>query len=72
MCALTEVQVRETLRLAVAESGIADWSARHAVSRTYVQDVLAGRRAPGRSILAGLGLTKRTVFQRVGDATHDM
>ena len=72
MSALTETQVRETLRRAVADSSVADWSARNSVSRTYVQDVLAGRRAPGRSIVAGLGLTKRTVFHHIGDATHDM
>ena len=47
-------------------AGVANWSARHQVSRTYVQDVLAGRRAPGRSILTALGLTKTTVFQRIG------
>jgi DNA-binding transcriptional regulator YdaS (Cro superfamily) len=35
------------------------------ISPQYLSDVLLGRRAPGKKILAALGLQRRMVYERV-------
>ena len=41
------------------------WAEANNLSPSYVSDVLKGRRAPGQSILAALGLTKAVEYKRI-------
>ena len=42
--------------------GGAEWAEKHGVSPQYVNDVVHGRRLPGKKITAALGLEKRTIW----------
>lgn len=55
--------VRDFLRTECAEAGGQKvWADRNGVSSSYVCDVLQGRREPGDSICAGLGLRRHVVY----------
>lgn len=56
---LTAEAVRAQLVAACAEAGSQRaWAARAGVSQAYLSSVLSGRREPGESILAALGLVR--------------
>lgn len=62
--AITEDEVRERLRAeAQALGGQKQLAAQLGASEQYVSDVLAGRRKPGKRILAGLNLRRREVYE---------
>lgn len=42
----------------------AAWAKEHAISPAYVNDVLHGRREPGDTILAALGMSKIVTYRR--------
>jgi hypothetical protein len=54
---MTRAQVLTALRDAIGNTPQSTWARAHGISAAYVNDVLAGRRAPGRKVLAALGLT---------------
>jgi hypothetical protein len=57
---MTDDDVIERLREACQQAGSQRmWADKHNISGAYVNDVLRGRRGPGDSILAALGLTRR-------------
>ena len=33
------------------------------ISQAYLSDILAGKREPGPAVLAGLGVTRRVIYQ---------
>ena len=58
---MTEAQVRKALKRACEAAGSQREFARQAgVSAVYVGDVLAGKRAPGKAILAFLRIAKES------------
>jgi len=59
---MTEEQVRALLK-ASTEAGQTKWAEAHGVSRSYVNHVLAGRRAPKEAILRALGIRERIVYE---------
>ena len=63
---MTEDEVREMLRAAVAQAGSQGaWAKAAGISQAYAHDVLNRRRAPGASILAALGLERVVTYRRV-------
>lgn len=57
----------EDLRLKLAEActtagGQAKWAEATGLSRTYVNDVLNSKRAPGHAIARALGYRKKTIW----------
>lgn len=60
---MTDAQVRSELRRQVAALGTQTALARRmGCSLPYLNDVLAGKRAPGPKILRALGLKKTTAY----------
>lgn len=58
---MTVEEVRERLRAHIDKAGGHTAFAReHGVSTVYLQDAVAGRRAPGPAILQAIGLEKET------------
>ncbi|MCJ2040826.1 hypothetical protein MKK55_18000 [Methylobacterium sp. J-059] len=57
-----EAVVRLLLAECMASGTRAKWASANGVSPQYVTDVLKGRRAPGDSILRGLGLARDVVY----------
>ena len=63
MIGLSEEFVRGFLREECAKAGgQAAWAELHGVSAAYVNDVLHGRRDPGDSICAPLGLRRQVAY----------
>ena len=63
---MTAEDVRKALRAQCDAAGtMSKWSDAHGVSIAYTCDVLAGRRDPGKAILAALGLRKTVKYERV-------
>jgi hypothetical protein len=59
MAPMNLYELRMLLRRRCDEAGSERaWALKHGVSPVYVGDVLAGRRAPGKAILATLGLVR--------------
>lgn len=55
-------EVRDALREAVAQAGsLRTWSRRHAVSETFVNDIIAGRKKPSVPVLAALKINRAYV-----------
>jgi hypothetical protein len=68
MHAVTESRVIQELARACREAGSQKaFAVRHALSTSYVTDVLLGRRRPGQKILAVLGYTREVRYMRAGD-----
>jgi len=60
----TQNQVLAQLRAEVDAAGSQTaFAAANSISITYVSEVLAGRRDPGRKILAALGLTRVVLYR---------
>ena len=58
--------VRTLLRAETAKAGSqALWAEQNGIAPGYVGDVLSGRREPGKTILAPLGLEKVISYQRI-------
>lgn len=63
---MTEDDVLKLLQRACDNAGSqALWAKSAGVSQQYVNDVLAKRRAPGKSILSALNLGKSLVYARL-------
>lgn len=63
MIGLSEEFVRDFLREECEKAGgQAKWAERNGVSAAYVSDVLHGRRDPGDSICAPLGLRRQVTY----------
>lgn len=45
------------------------WAATNDVTAAYVNDVLLGRRDPGKAILRGLGLVRVVIYRDAGFGT---
>lgn len=61
---LDREQVIEMLKIAVSkERTQAAWADKHDLSRSYVNDVLLGKREPGPAILEPLGLRRKVVYE---------
>ena len=54
--------VKNMLRIATGHNRAA-WARSRGVSPQYVNDILAGRRPPGDSVLEALGVERVTVYQ---------
>lgn len=48
-----------------AEGSQQAWAKLHGISAPYVNDVINGRRGPGKSILSALGLAKDIDYKRI-------
>jgi hypothetical protein len=60
-------QVLDRLRAAVEQSGSqAAFARAHELRRTYLSDVLCGRRQPGPTILDALKLTREVTYRERG------
>lgn len=61
---LSAATVRTRLAEACREAGSQrQWAARAGVSQAYLSSVLSGRREPGESILAALGLVRVVAYR---------
>jgi hypothetical protein len=61
---MTAEKVRNKLASAISEAGSAvNWARHYGVSPAYVSDVLKGHKAPGKKILAALGLVRVIEYQ---------
>ncbi len=61
-----EAEVLRLLRAACKEWGAQkNWAEGHDISPQYVNDVLNGRREPGRLILSALGVERIVTYRRV-------
>lgn len=61
---MTEDDVRALLLRETERAGSQRaWAARHGVSAPYVHDVIRGKRAPGRKMLAILGLRRIATYE---------
>ena len=62
---LTADHVRETLVAACQMAGSQTaWAGLHSLSPAYVSDVIHGRREPGASVLAALGIEKIVRYRK--------
>jgi len=62
---MTAEDVRNLIRQECAAAGSARaWAVKIGISGAYVSDVLAGKREPGDSILAPLGLERIVTYQK--------
>jgi hypothetical protein len=59
---MTMDDVRNMLRIVVGHNRAA-WARSRGVSPQYVNDILAGRRPPGDSVLEALGVERVTTYQ---------
>lgn len=61
----TKEEVLDTLRTAVRSAGTQQkFADAKRLSRTYVADVLLGRREPSEAILSALGYRRRVVYEK--------
>lgn len=61
---ITSHQFRQALRRACAAAGGQKaWATLHHISDTYVSDVLRGRREPGPSTYAALGMQRVVLYE---------
>jgi hypothetical protein len=64
---MNKEQVLDRLRAAVEQSGSqAAFARAHELRRTYLSDVLCGRRQPGPTILEALRLTREVTYRERG------
>jgi hypothetical protein len=58
-------QVRNLLRAACNKAGAQrTWAKKAGLSTAYVSDVLAGKRMPGRKVLAALGIKATLTYHK--------
>jgi hypothetical protein len=63
---MIDTQLISLLESAIKKIGSqAEWADMHGISRSYVNDVVHGRRTGGKKILDALGVNKVTVLRRV-------
>lgn len=68
----TKEDVRTALRAECWSAGSqAVWAKRHGFSRSYITDILKGRRDVTEKLAAALGLTRRVVFEKKGATDAD-
>lgn len=63
---MSETQVRDLIRTEIGTGSIATLADAKDVSASYIQEVLAGTRSPGRKILDAFGLERHVLYRKKG------
>jgi transcriptional regulator with XRE-family HTH domain len=61
---LTQEQVIELMRKKQGDRMAKDYAAELGISRPYLSDIYAGKREPGPTVLAKLGLEKIVIYRQ--------
>lgn len=62
---MTEDELREILKKECEESKQAEWAKRYGYSKSYVNDLVQGRRGISQDVAEKLGYRKTTVYEEI-------